>query len=376
MTAVDWLALALVVVAALGGALQGFVWSSLSLAGLVLGAVIGGRLAPYLLARGSSSPYAPAIALAGAIALALAFEVAASTLGAALRRRERRYLRELDSVAGVIAGVLIGLTVVWVLGAMALQLPGQTRLRQAAQRSLVLRRLNSIVSPRSVLNALARVDPFPGLAGPPVPTQPPDASVLRRPGVRAAAPSVVRVLGTACGLGIEGSGWAARAGLVVTAAHVVAGEHDTTVSTLSGHTLAAQAVAFDSRNDVAVLHVAGLSERPLRLADPVPGASVAIVGYPGNGPLDAVPGRIGSTRPVLSQDAYGNGPVARTVTSLSGAVRHGNSGGPAVDASGAVQATVFAARLNGSGGYGVPAAIVRRALASARSPVSTGPCTR
>jgi S1-C subfamily serine protease len=374
MTAVDWLALLLVVAAALGGATQGFLWSGLSLVGLAFGAVVGGRLAPVLLARGSSSPYSPVIALVGAIAFALVFELLASTLGAALRRRERRGLRELDSVAGVFAGALVGLTVVWVLGAMALQLPGQATLRRAAQRSLVLRRLNSIVPPRSVLNALGRIDPFPGFAGPPVPTKPPDPSVLRRPGVRAAAPSVVRVLGTACGLGVEGSGWVARTGLVVTAAHVVAGEDDTTVTVLSGETLPAHPVAFDSRNDVAVLRVPGLSARPLRLVDPVDGTSVAITGYPGNGPLDAVPGRIGVTRTVFSQDAYGHGPVSRTVTSLSGAIRHGNSGGPAVDASGGVQASVFAARLNGSGGYGVPAAVVRRALASARGPVSTGPC--
>jgi hypothetical protein len=67
--------------------------------------------------------------------------------------------------------------------------------------------------------------------------------------------------------------------------------------------------------------------------------------------------------------------VERTVTSLSGNVRHGDSGGPAVNADGAVETTVFAARVNGSGGYGVPASLVRRALANARGPVSTGPCT-
>ena len=78
---------------------------------------------------------------------------------------------------------------------------------------------------------------------------------------------------------------------------------------------------------------------------------------------------------MLSQDAYGHGPVQRTVTSLSGDVRHGDSGGPAVDASGAVETTVFAARANGSGGYGVPASLVRKALARARGLVSTGPCT-
>jgi S1-C subfamily serine protease len=293
-----------------------------------------------------------------------------------VRRREPTGVRELDSVAGVVAGALTGLAVVWVFGAMALQLPGQTELRRAVQRSLVLRRLNSIVPPRTILNALGRIDPFPGLAGPPVPSEPPDPRVLGRPGVRAAAPSVVRVLGTACGLGIEGSGWVARPGVVVTAAHVVAGEDDTTVSTLSGANLRAQAVAFDAHNDVAVLRVDGLAVRPMRLVDPSFGTSVAIVGYPDNGPLDAVAGRIGVTRTVFSQDAYGHGPVARAVTSLSGPIRHGDSGGPAVDASGAVRTTVFAARLNGSGGYGVPASVVRRALSSARGPVSTGPCAR
>jgi len=375
VTIVDWLALALVVLAALGGAVQGLVWSGLSLAGLIGGAFLGGRLAPLLLSEGSSSPYAPVVALVAAVGLAVAFEVLGSSVGALIRDRERaRSLQLLDSVGGVVAGALIGLGVVWVLGAMALQLPGQTQLRRAVQRSAVLQRLNSIVPPRTILNALARIDPFPGLAGPPVPTAPPDPRVLSRPGVRAAAPSVVRIVGTACGLGIEGSGWVARPGVVVTAAHVVAGEDDTTVSSTDG-TFRAQALVFDPQNDIAVLRVAGLSARPLRLVDPRPGTPVAIVGYPENGPLAAVPGRIGETATVFAEDAYGRR-GRRTVTSIGGAVRHGDSGGPAVDASGAVQVTVFAARLGGPGGYGVPASIVRRDLASAGGPVSTGPCAR
>jgi S1-C subfamily serine protease len=375
VTIVDWLALALVVLAALGGAVQGLVWSGLSLAGLIGGAFLGGRLAPLLLSEGSSSPYAPVVALVAAVTLAVVFEVLGSSVGAFIRDRERtRGLQLLDSVGGVLAGALIGLGVVWVLGAMALQLPGQIQLRRAVQRSVVLQRLNSIVPPRTLLNALARIDPFPGLAGPPVPTTPPDPRVLGQPGVRAAAPSVVRIVGTACGLGIEGSGWIARPGVVVTAAHVVAGEDDTTVSSTEG-TFRAQAVSFDPQNDVAVLRVPGLSAKPLRLVDPRPGTPVAIVGYPENGPLDAVPGRIGETATVFAEDAYGRR-TRRTVTSIGGAVRHGDSGGPAVDASGAVQVTVFAARLGGPGGYGVPASILRRDLASAGGPVSTGPCAR
>jgi len=351
------------------------VWSGLSLAGLVGGAILGGRLASHLLDRGAGSPYSPLIALAGAAGLAMLLEALGSAAGATFRSRLRfSSLRALDSAGGLIAGALTGFAVVWVVGAVGLQLPGQTKFRREIQRSLVLRKLNSIVPPRTFLHALARIDPLPVLTGPGVPAQPPNPRVLRADGPRRAVPSVVRILGTACGLGVEGSGWVAGRGIVVTAAHVVAGEKDTTVVSLSGGRLRARAIVFDPRNDLAVLRASGLSERALAVADPRPGAAVAILGYPENGPLDAVPGRIGTTATVLSEDAFGRGPVLRAVTSFSGLVRHGNSGGPAVDATGAVQATVFAARTDGRGGFGVPASLVRPSLASASGPVSTGPC--
>jgi hypothetical protein len=77
---------------------------------------------------------------------------------------------------------------------------------------------------------------------------------------------------------------------------------------------------------------------------------------------------------VLAEDAYGRGPVTRAITSLGGRVRHGDSGAPAVDARGAVQSTVFAARLRSVGGFGVPDTVVRSALNGARGTVSTGNC--
>ena len=55
-------------------------------------------------------------------------------------------------------------------------------------------------------------------------------------------------------------------------------------------------------------------------------------------------------------------------------IRHGNSGGPAIDGNGRVQLTVFAARVGSPGGYGIPADVVRKVLDSAHGPVSTGPC--
>ena len=133
-------------------------------------------------------------------------------------------------------------------------------------------------------------------------------------------------------------------------------------------------VHFDPRNDVAVLRVAGLDARPLTLIEPVEGTAVAILGYPENGPFTATPGRIGQTGTVLAEDAYGRGPVERRITTLRGAVKQGNSGGPAVDRLGRVQATIFAARIGSPSGYGVPTAIVRAALGTSDREVSSGPC--
>ena len=55
-------------------------------------------------------------------------------------------------------------------------------------------------------------------------------------------------------------------------------------------------------------------------------------------------------------------------------VQPGNSGGPIVDVAGRVSGTVFSKLVGSSGGYAVPNAIVRDALAGARGPVDTGPC--
>ena len=159
--------------------------------------------------------------------------------------------------------------------------------------------------------------------------------------------SVVRVLGTACGLGVEGSGWAGGPGLVVTNAHVIAGEDDTTVTTQGGASLDATPVHYDPENDLALLHVE--AELPaLQLApDPTSGTSAAVLGYPENGPYAEAPARLGETRDTISEDSYGRGPIRRPITSLRGSVRSGNSGGPLVDSRGQVLGTVFAATTTG-----------------------------
>ena len=377
MTWLDWVVIGFAALLAFRGAQQGFVAGALSLLGLVAGAIVGGRLASTVFESGSHSRYTPLIALAGGLLLVVLFQALGLRLGLSLRSEVLRIppLRSLDTAGGFLLGAASGLALAWVLGVVALQLPGQTSLRREVQQSAVLRHLNSLLPPSTVLQALARLDPFPALGGPVAQVAPPNPQVLRLPGVRSAAPSVVRIIGTACGLGIEGSGWVAAPGTVVTAAHVVAGEHDTAVNPFgSTAKLAARAVAFDATNDVAVLRVTGLSARPLALVDARPGAEVAVLGYPEDGPFDAAPARIGSTIFAVMDDAYGRGPFGRTVTTFRGTARHGDSGGPAVDGNGAVETTVFAARVGGNGGFGVPSSIVRKALANAQGPVSTGPC--
>ena len=382
MTTLDWLIVAFTVALALAGAHQGFVVGALSLAGFAVGAVVGTRLAPIFLPEGSRSPYAPLLGLAGALLLG---GLLAGGFGD-VAERARAMIRlpgfgALDGALGAVLSAAVALGIAWIAGAAVVQLPGQRDLRRDVRRSAILQRLNEILPPSgTILHALARFDPLPTISGPSPDVAPPQAAIARDPQVAAAAASVVRVLGTACGLGVEGSGWVAGNGLVVTNAHVVAGEDDTTVQVRgTGARLNATAVGFDPHNDVAVLRVGGLTAPALSIATDSPaGTSAAILGFPGNGPYDVRAGRIGATRTVVSQDAYGRGPLNRRVTPLRGNVRSGNSGGPMVDARGQVVTMVFAATVGTRrrGGYGVPNSIVRRDLRRAGGPVSTGPCAR
>jgi uncharacterized membrane protein required for colicin V production len=375
-TTVDWIALGVVVLSALSGMKRGLVLSAFSLAGLVGGAYAGSRIAPHLLHGGAASPWTPVAGLAGAGLGAVLLQTLAGFAGSFIRGGLRLTpLRLVDSFGGLLVGAGMGLAVVWVAAAVALLSPGQSGLRRDVQSSAYVSRLSAALPPKNLFHLLARIDPFPSITGPAVPSQPPSTTVIADPTIRAASTRVVRILGTACGVGVEGSGWFARPDLVVTAAHVVAGEHDTIVQ-IQGQSGSrpATVVAFDVHNDVAVLRIPGADVTPLPLVDPQPGTSVAIVGYPENGPLAATPARIGLTASAFTQDALGHGPVQRTITALAGTIRHGDSGGPAIDGSGAVESTVFAARVGASGGYGVPASIVRADLAGATARVSTGSC--
>ena len=360
---------------------RGLIASALPLAGFVGGAALGARLGPALLAGGSDSPYAPLFAVASGVLLGALVAVALEGFGTAIRRRlGAGAVGVFDGIGGAALLGALALLLAWGFGAVALHAGGENarKLREAVQQSAVLSGLNDVLPPSGpLLRVLRRVDPSQVVRGPEADVGPPAASTVNDPQIRAAGASTVRVLGTACGLGVEGSGWVAGPGLVVTNAHVVAGADDTTVTAPDGPELDATAVHYEPENDLAVLEVDGLDAPALELADRVrKGAEAAVIGYPDNGPLAFTAARIGRTGTVNSEDSYGRGPIERRMTPFRADVRSGNSGGPVVDTGGRVATTVFAASAQGTPitGLGVPNAEVAKALSGRLGPTDTGPC--
>src|SRR4051794_41822242 len=87
MTGLDWLILAFALAMAFWGYQQGLIVGVLSLGGFAIGAFLGSRLGPALLAEGSHSPYAPATALAGALLIGGIVAVSLEEVAIATRPR-------------------------------------------------------------------------------------------------------------------------------------------------------------------------------------------------------------------------------------------------------------------------------------------------
>lgn len=382
MTLLDWLIVLFVTALAVRGFRHGAVIGVSSLFGFVAGIWLGTRLAGKLLEEGSSSPYAPLFALCAALIVGVIVGEVTLAFGYRLRVRFTSHIaRRIDGALGAVLLGAFGLAIVWVGAAALVQSRGESELRDAARRSAIVRRLNAVMPPSAgLLNVLARFDPLRQVKGPSTNVSAPDPGIASDPEVRAAAISTVKITGSACGYGVEGSGWVAGPGLIVTNAHVVAGQSDTSVQPGGqGPSYAAVAVWFDPRNDLALLSAPEVNSAPLPVQSRSRrGESVAIIGYPLNGPLDISPARLGVTQQAISDDIYGSGPVTRPMTSFRGLVRHGNSGGPLVDGDGRVRSTVFASQSGSDNrrGYGVPGSVIREALDSVDTSraVSTGAC--
>ena len=295
MSILDLFIALFVVLVVARGARTGFLAGVFSLAGVVIGVSLGSRLAPFLLPENESAVFRAGITLATILAFAVLGDVVARAIGGSLRARlNGPASNALDGFGGAALGLVLSLTLVWVIGVFTLQAPLLASLHPAVQKSQILQTLNKQMPSKLLTQAVAKLDPLPEMRAPEANVADPDQGVVGDPDVIDATSSTVRITGIACGYGIEGSGWVAAPDTVVTNAHVVAGETITRVQTSGrGFQKRARVVFFDKQNDIAILRVPRLGLTPLTPAEPEPEESVAVIGYPENGPLDIRPGRTG-----------------------------------------------------------------------------------
>jgi len=327
------------------------------------------------------------IALAFFVLLATAGQALGFAAGAALTRRlpSGAGLHRGDRIGGAVVGVLGVLVAVWLLVPALTSASGWPA--RAARESQVIRAINRYApDPPPQAERLGRrvaEGPFPEvfsrLNGPGDVGVPP-TNVLAPDVAARVAEATVRVEGQACDQIQAGSGWVAGAELVVTNAHVVAGERNTQVETRDGRRLSASIVAFDPGRDIAVLRVRNLRLLPLTRADGSDGMTGAVFGYPGGGPLAISPARIAETVNAAGTDIYRTGRTRREVYVLATELAPGDSGGPLVDQRGRAVGVAFAIDPGQEAtGYALTRSEVDSVLVpalnrDASSPVGAGPC--
>ena len=206
---------------------------------------------------------------------------------------------------------------------------------------------------------------------------PPEDAGIQPPVVARVTASTVKVEGVACRFERDGSGFTVAPELVVTNAHVVAGEARTTVVRPDGKRLRAEVVAFDPGRDLALLEVPGLGQSALPLADGEIGSTVGVFGHPdGQTPLRVSPGAVRQQVRSLGQNLYSTGLTRRTVYVLAAELEPGDSGAGVVNADGEVVGVAFAISPdNPATAYALAASEVRAVLEAGRSAETlTGPC--
>jgi S1-C subfamily serine protease len=390
---VDLLLLIMAVLVAWSGWRHGLISGVLSFVGFVAGALVGILLAPTVLSwLGVSGVVGLAVTMAVTLLLAGVGNAALVTLGNLARSKlVLRPLRAIDSAGGALFGVASLAVVSWLLASALVALP-DGGVATLVRGSTVLGTIDNSVPDRARTwvsdlghllddSGLPRV--FSGLGAEPiVPVAAPDPALLEVKAVRRSWNSLVQVEGLApeCGALVDGSGFVYAPGRVMTNAHVVAGTRRLEVKIRgTGRAYPATVVYLDPDVDVAVLSVPELSAPALPFADNARSGTPAVVaGFPGGGPLTAVPARVRATITAQGKDIYGTGDVVREVYSLRADVRPGNSGGPLLSEDGEVYGVVFAAGIDDPDtGYALTAAQVRDAAVSGRladKSVATGSC--
>jgi S1-C subfamily serine protease len=372
----------LLVAATLGGYQLGFAARLFAWAGVAIGLFVGSLfVARVVTAFGGDQPD-------GRVTVAALFLLmtasAGQGLGLTISRLVPRVARPraiYDRFAGAVLGGGGVLALVWMLTPSLVVVTGWTA--RETRSSTIVRWVHDFApTPPSRFAALGRAvaeAPYPAALSPfttPADPGPPPASTLS-PAVDARIrPSTVEIEGVACDRIQEGSGWVAADGVVVTNAHVVAGERRTRAVTIDGASLSATVVAFDPDADVAILSVPGLHAPPLPIASPEVGMVGAVYGHPRGGPLAVIPARIAQNIVAVGTDIYRTSSSRRHVLVLATSLQPGDSGGALVDSSGTVVGMAFATDPGQvHTGYALTSNEVRAVLATAGSaPVATGSC--
>jgi S1-C subfamily serine protease len=382
----DVLILGAAVMAGFGGYRIGFVTRVTSWIGLGLGIAVAARFLPRAVDRFHFQNPTSRLLLAAGLLVVGAF--IGQALGLIVGARIHSVLpigpaRTVDRVIGAFVGVLGVVVSVWLLLPSIADVPGT--IAQQARASVIARAIDSrLPPPPDTLQALRRLvgkDNFPrvfeNLRRTPDIGPPPAASGLDPAVVARVTASTVRVEGQACDRVQDGSGFAAAPDIIVTNAHVVAGEKKSFVFRTDGTRLPATVVVFDSDRDLAVLRVPGLNQAPLPVGQAKEGDTGAVFGHPGGVPDVVVqPAKINQQVSARGRDLYDQRSTTREVFILASDLRPGDSGGALVDTKGSVVGVAFAIAPDRPGtSYALTDTELQAVLARSRSTtVGTGPC--
>lgn len=386
MNLLDLAILVAIALAAVAGYRLGFLARAVAWVGLAFGVVVAIYFLPGLVTTLHAASRSTRIFAAFAFVFGLAAlgQALGYGLGALLHATLPigAGLRQGDRVAGAAVGGFGALIAVWLLIPAMATAPGWPA--RAARGSVIVREVNRVAPepPRSLEAALGKLvndAPYPEVRDPLTSSAgagaPPVLSLSADVTARVAA-STVRVEGQACDQVQDGTGWVAAPDLVVTNAHVVAGEQHTTLHLPDGRQRPGVVVAFDSGRDLAVVRVARLGLAPLTLRAAAPGDVGAVFGHPGGGDLRVAPARIADEIVAVGTDIYRTTDTRRDVFVLAARLAPGDSGGPLVDSDGQVSGVAFAIDpAHATTGYALTDGELRPVLARAGTvAVDTGGC--
>jgi S1-C subfamily serine protease len=392
MNWVDVLVLALALFAGISGARQGMVTALASFVGVLIGAVIGVRVAPSLVGEFQSPALRVAFSVTVVILLVALGETVGVWLGRSVRNRiDGEGLRQVDTALGAVVQGAAALVVAWLVALPLTHSSAYPGLTAAVRDSSVLGVVDRAMPAAlrelpAELTRMLDVSGFPDVLAPFDPTPitpvgPVDPAVLSSAAVRKAQPSVLKIRGRApsCSRALEGSAFVVAPERLLTNAHVVAGTNRVTVESVSGE-LDAEVVSYDPATDAAVLAVPGLEAPVLPLSgEPAStGMNALVLGYPLDGPYTPSPARIREKINLRGPDIYNHSTVIRDVYTVRAIVRSGNSGGPLLDESGQVLGMVFGAAVDDEEtGFALTNEEIADDIAAApglTDEVSTGPC--